>query len=100
MAAPWHEHGHRFLRYEPSPLEREWFELVNATRPLGCGVWHPDAVLAARVSANVTALAEMTPSQMVYADGHGREQMAALRAETWRAMEHALREGKARLEPE
>ena len=73
MAAPWHEHGFRFLRYEPSPLEREWFELVNATRPLGCGVWHPDSVLAARVSANVTALAEMTPSQMVYADGHGRE---------------------------
>ena len=59
--------------YEPSPLEREWFELVNATRPLGCGVWHPDSVLAARISANVTARAEMTPSQMVYADGHGRE---------------------------
>lgn len=34
------------------------------------------------------------------ADGHGRELMAALRAETWRAMEHALREGKARLDPE
>ncbi len=30
------------------------------------------------------------------AEGHGKEQMAALRAETWRAMEHALRQGKAR----
>ena len=30
------------------------------------------------------------------ADGQGREQMAALRAETWRAMEHALSAGKAR----
>ena len=26
--------------------------------------------------------------------------LPALRAETWRAMEHALREGKARLDPE
>lgn len=29
-------------------------------------------------------------------DGHGQEQIAALRAETWRAMEEALRVGKAR----
>ena len=29
-------------------------------------------------------------------DGHGQDQIAALRAETWRAMEEALRVGKAR----